>query len=245
MSRDPAGASMSARARVFGASGMIGSQVASGFRRDGVDVVGFGSRPAIDIKADVTFSYVQLGRSLDEVRRAIAAHAPYDRVVWAHGVNTNDSVYDVDRQTLIATFEANVVYVAETTRFLLAKALVAPASRFCVVSSIWQTIARQNKLSYSVSKAALQGFVASAAVDLATDGHLINAVLPGVLDTDMTRAMLTPEQLGRVEDATLFRRLPDMADVVAAVLFFCSEANRSVTGQFLAVDLGLRNVRLF
>ncbi len=232
------------KALVFGASGMIGSQVALGFRRDGIDVVGFGSRPKSDIRADVTFSYVQLGRSPEEVQRAVARHAPYDRVVWAHGVNSNDSIYDVDRQKLIATFEANVVYVAETMRFILSKALVAPASRFCVVSSIWQTIARQNKLSYSVSKAALQGFVASAAVDLATDGHLINGVLPGVLDTDMTRAMLTADQLARVEEATLFRRLPKMADVVAAVLFFCSEANSSVTGQSLAIDLGLRNVRL-
>jgi enoyl-[acyl-carrier-protein] reductase (NADH) len=42
----------------------------------------------------------------------------------------------------------------------------------------------------------------------------------------------------------LFGRLPDIADVVAAALFFCSEQNRSVTGQFLAIDLGLRNVRL-
>ena len=236
---------MSARkALVFGASGMIGSQIAAAFQRESIEIVGLGSRPAADIKADVTFPYVQLGRSLDEVQRAIADHAPFDRVVWAHGVNSNDSVYDVDRQKLLATFEVNVVFVADTLRFMLSEGLVAPASRFCVVSSIWQTIARQNKLSYSVSKAALQGFVASAAVDLAADGDLINSVLPGVLDTDMTRAMLTPAQLQRVEDATLFGRLPEMSDVVAAALFFCSDANRSVTGQSLAVDLGLRNVRL-
>ena len=232
------------KALVLGASGMIGSQIASAFQRDGLEVVGFGGRPAAEITGDGTFRYVQLGRSLAEVQRAMEDHAPYDRVVWAHGVNTNDSVYDVDRQKLLATFEANVVYVAETLNVLLAKALVAPASRFCVVSSIWQTIARQNKLSYSVSKAALQGFIASAAVDLATDGHLINGVLPGVIDTEMTRAMLTPAQIKRVEEATLFHRLPEMADVVSAVCFFCSAANRSITGQFMAVDLGLRNVRL-
>ncbi|MCX8253987.1 dTDP-4-dehydrorhamnose reductase [Beijerinckiaceae bacterium RH AL1] len=234
----------SAKALVFGASGMIGSQIASALARDGIDVVGFGSRPAAEIAEPASFRYVQVGRQLAEVQRAIEHHAPYDRVVWAHGVNTNDSVYDGDRQKLLSTFEANVVYIAETLHVLLAKALVAPASRFCVVSSIWQTIARQNKLSYSVSKAALQGFIASAAVDLARDGHLINGVLPGVIDTEMTRAMLSPAQIQRVEEATLFGRLPEMSDVVAAACFFCSAANRSITGQFMAVDLGLRNVRL-
>lgn len=232
------------KALVFGSSGMIGARIASGFRRSGVDVVGIGTRPREDIKADVDFSYVQVGRSAASVIPAIAERAPYDRVVWAQGVNSNDSVYEFSPESMRATFEANVVYVAETLNALLSRSLVLPATRFCVISSIWQTIARQNKLSYSVSKAALQGFIASAAVDLARDRHLINGILPGVLDTEMTRAMLTPEQLARVIGATLFDRLPKVDDVVSAALFFCSEHNHSVTGQFLAVDLGFRHVRL-
>ena len=207
-------------------------------------MVGLGSRPAADIGGGATFPYVQTGRGADDAREAIAEHAPFDRVVWAHGVNNNDSVYDYDRDALRATFDANVVFIADTLHLLLAGGHVRPGSRFCVVSSIWQTIARQNKMSYAVSKAALQGLVASAAVDLARDGHLVNAVLPGVLDTAMTRAMLSDAQLRRVEEATPFNRLPAMDDVVAAVLFFCSENNCSVTGQFLAADLGLRTTRL-
>ncbi len=231
-----------AKALVFGASGMIGSQIAAAFARDGVTAIGLGSRPLDEVEAGVT--YIPVGRSPEDTRDAVSEHAPFDRIVWAHGVNTNDSVYDCDPATMRATLDANVVYVATTLQGLLARDQLEPASRLCVVSSIWQTIARQNKLSYSVSKAALQGFVASAAVDLAKDGHLINAILPGVLDTQMTRAMLTPAQLERVERATLFNRLPEMSDVVSAALFFCSAANRSVTGQFLAVDLGFRSARL-
>ena len=223
---------------------MIGSSVAAAFARQGLATIGLGSRPAAEIALAGDFSYRQVARSPEAVRAAIVENAPYDRVVWAHGVNRNDSVYDVEPGDLVATFEANVVFVAQTLRVLLDGALVRPCTRFCVVSSIWQTIARQNKLSYCVSKAALQGLVASAAVDLARDGHLISGVLPGVVDTEMTRAMLSPEQIERVTSATLFDRLPAMADVVAAVLFLCSESNRSITGQFLAVDLGIRNVRL-
>ncbi len=232
------------KALVFGASGMIGSRIAAGFAAAGVDVVGLGGRPAAEIRPAATFPYVRTGRTAADARDAIASHAPFDRVVWAHGVNNNDSVYAYDRDAMRATFDANVVFVADTLHLLLAGGHVAPGSRFCVVSSIWQTIARQEKMSYAVSKAALQGLVASAAVDLARDGHLINAVLPGVLDTAMTRAMLSEAQLRRVAESTPFGRLPAMDDVVAAALFFCSDANRSVTGQFLAADLGLRTTRL-
>ena len=239
-----AGAPATAKALVFGASGMIGAEIARAFVRDGIEVVGLGSRSAPEIKGKVDFAYVQVGRDAHDARGVMETHGPFDRAVWAHGVNTNDSVYEFDRARMLATFEANVVYVVDTLQMLLAGPHVRPGSRFCVVSSIWQTIARQNKMSYGVSKAALQGLVASAAVDLAKDGHLINAILPGVLDTEMTRSMLSPAQIAGVEGTTLFGRLPLMSDVVAAALFFCSDANRSVTGQFLAVDLGLRNVRL-
>lgn len=230
------------KALVFGASGMIGRQVAAAFVREGVAAVGFGSRPAAELAE--RFPYREVARDAAALRAAVAEHGPYDRVVWAQGVNRNDSAYDVEREALIATFDANVVFVAETMRHLLEEGLVRPGTRFCVISSIWQTVARQDKLSYTVSKAALQGLVASAAVDLARDGHLVNAVLPGVIDTAMTRAMLEPEQIARVEDMTLHGRLPAMADVVAAVLYLTSAANRSTTGQFLAVDLGMRHARL-
>jgi 3-oxoacyl-[acyl-carrier protein] reductase len=236
--------SAGAKALVFGASGVIGSQIAQGFARAGVATLGLGSRAAAEIGADLGFRYLQAGRSAPEALRAIEDHAPFDRVVWAHGVNANDCVYAFDRATMLAMFDANVLYICDTLHGLLSGSLIVPRTRFCIVSSIWQTIARQQKLSYSVTKAALQGLVASAAVDLAKDGHLVNAILPGVLDTTMTRSMLTPPQLERIEQATLFNRLPECADVVAAAMFLCADTNRSVTGQFLAVDLGFRNVRL-
>src|SRR5262249_41630085 len=122
--------------------------------------------------------------------------------------------------------------------------LLAKDARLCVISSIWQTLSRQNKLSYSVTKAALQGFVLSTAVDLGRDGYLINAILPGALDTPMTRRMLKPKQIKALESATFFNRLPTLADVANLALFLCSEQNTSITGQFIAADLGFRHARI-
>jgi len=112
------------------------------------------------------------------------------------------------------------------------------------VSSIWQVVARQEKLSYSMTKAALQGLVSSASTDLAAEGHLLNAVLPGVVDSPMTRSFLTKEQITRVQNATLFHALPKMKDVTSLVMFLCSSDNTGITGQFVAADLGMSRVHL-
>ena len=86
---------------------------------------------------------------------------------------------------------------------------------------------------------------ANAAAVLASEGHLINAVLPGALDTPMTRQNLAPEQIEKLANATPFKRLPQLGDVAELVAFLCSAQNTGITGQFIAADLGFRNVRVF
>jgi NAD(P)-dependent dehydrogenase (short-subunit alcohol dehydrogenase family) len=117
-------------------------------------------------------------------------------------------------------------------------------ARMVVVSSIWQERARGDKLSYMVTKAAVGGLVRSASVDLGWEGHLVNAVLPGVLDTPMTRTNLSDEQITVVTGKTTLGRLPDLGTVAETICFLCSRDNRSISGQSVVVDLGMSNAHL-
>jgi hypothetical protein len=126
---------------------------------------------------------------------------------------------------------------------LLASKKITNGARLCVVSSIWQQAIRTNKLSYSITKSALSGLVQSAALDLADQNILVNAVLPGVLDTPMTRSVLSSEQIDSVASRTGFARLVTPQEVAALCHFLCSEANTALTGQSLVADLGFSNVR--
>lgn len=174
----------------------------------------------------------------------LVANAPYHAVCWAQGWNFSDNIYDVDLDQHLDLYKANCLFVVATLQILAERRLLARAARLCVVSSIWQTIARQDKLSYSMTKSALHGLVLSAATDLAVDGHLFNAVLPGILDTPMTRTNLTTDQITKAESATKFGRLPKMEDVTSLVLYLCSPENTGITGQFIAADLGMSRVHL-
>jgi len=121
---------------------------------------------------------------------------------------------------------------------LLAGGRLREGCRLVVVSSIWQLESRPGKFSYTVSKAALQGLVKSCALDLGQHGIVINAVLPGVVDTPMTGPHLSTEQIASITAQSALGRLPQPADNAAAVGFLASPANRAITGQFLTLHAG-------
>ncbi|MEI8156274.1 MAG: SDR family oxidoreductase [Burkholderiales bacterium] len=226
---------------LFGSTGAIGGAVANQFRRHGWRVV------AVTRNASTgpdSLCWDPLASTDLAGGNAVCATGPFDAVCWAQGANGNDSVYQFDRTQHESIYQANVLYVLQSLHALLTHQALNRPARLCIVSSIWQNLARQNKLSYCVSKAALQGLVLSAATDLGRDGHLINAVLPGVIDTPMTRNNLNPTQISSVTAATQFGRLPALQDVANAVYSLCAPSNTGITGQFVSVDLGYSHVRI-
>lgn len=230
---------------LFGARGNIGQSINSYFCGKGWNVIGVGRGFASEPDGDTRGPWIALD-SGDEGAdyRPLGLHAPYDAVCWAQGTNGGDSVYSVDGQAHLEMYRANCLFILLTLKALLTGNCLTTPARLCVISSIWQDVARQQKLSYTVTKAALQGLVLSASIDLGEAGHLINAVLPGALDTPMTRANLNPQQLDRLQSGTLFGRLATTEDVSALVWFLCSPENKSITGQFINVDLGFSRAHI-
>jgi NAD(P)-dependent dehydrogenase (short-subunit alcohol dehydrogenase family) len=226
---------------LFGANGSIGSALKEKFAQKSWQIVSVTRGQAAN---GDQFSWNPLVDTTNEMLDQLRTYGQFDAVCWAQGQNCNDSIYAFNVEQHREVFEANVVYILQSLSVLLKEHLLKTPARLCVISSIWQDISRQNKLSYGVSKAALKGLVLSLANDLGADGHLINAVLPGALDTPMTRQNLSAEQLAKITSSTQFGRLPNLEDVVSTVHFLCSPENSGVTGQFVKIDLGFSDVRI-
>lgn len=232
------------RLLLFGASGAIGGSVIYQARARGWSVTAV-TRGAAPERGDPLVAWRKWDAMAIDGADAIAGDGPFDAVCWAQGANLSDSLLDFDTDRHLALYNANVLSVLRSAAALVAgKLLQASGARLVVVSSIWQERARGDKLSYAVTKAALGGLVRSASVDLGHSGHLINAVLPGVLDTPMTRANLTAEQVAAVSAKTTLGRLPDLTTLAQMILFLCSRDNQAISGQSIAVDLGMSNVSL-
>jgi len=157
-----------------------------------------------------------------------------DVVIWAQGVNVNDTIGNLKDFEYV--LDANVTYVARSLDWLVSMNKLNEGARLCVVSSIWQDMARADKVSYTVSKAALGGLVRSVAADLGPRGIYINSVLPGPIDNPMTRAMLTPDQLAKLPHLVT----PD--DVWSAIDFLCFTKS-CINGQGLVLDHGFSVTR--
>jgi len=216
-----------ATALVVGGFGALGTSIGDELSRLGWCVLRASRTPRLDDPSALVLD-----------TDAVARLPELAAVVWAQGTNVNDSVYDHDKGELSRVFEVNVGMVAEQLATLLRSGRIVDGARLVVVSSIWEQVARPGKFSYTLSKAALGGLVRAAALDLAPRHILVNAVLPGVVDTPMTRGVLSDDQVAAFEKATGWGRLVRLADVASLVAYLASERNTGVTGQSIAVDLG-------
>ena len=223
---------------VIGGSGAIGSAVVEQFIENKFQVW----TSSRSVNANIKQQLQLLGKS-DADRKSLLDAPTFDAVVWAQGANLNDNITDVEDDAFAKLMQANVGFVVSTMSSLLDSKKITNGARLCVVSSIWQQAIRPNKLSYSITKSALSGLVQSAALDLADQNILVNAILPGVLDTPMTRSVLSSEQINSVATRTGFARLITPQEVAVLCHFVCSESNTTLTGQSLVADLGFSNVR--
>ena len=89
-----------------------------------------------------------------------------DIVIWAHGYNFNDNIETFDITKFEKIINANVSFILTTLHFLLDKNKISIHAKMVIISSIWENFSRENKLSYSISKAALSGLVKNLAFDL-------------------------------------------------------------------------------
>lgn len=232
-----------ARLLLFGASGAIGGALTDWFLARGwqIDAI-TRSLDGHDTLGNDALRWHEWNPESTDVRTWLLGS--YDAVIWAQGHNFNDSIQTFDTEQHVEMYGANVVYILQSLRLLLQHEALKRPCRLCILSSIWQEIARQNKLSYTVCKAALKGAVQSLAIDLGGQGHLVNAILPGALDTPMTRANLSQNQLAALQAQTPLHRLSTLGDVCSLAGFLCSPENTGITGQFIAADGGFSHARI-
>jgi 3-oxoacyl-[acyl-carrier protein] reductase len=130
-----------------------------------------------------------------------------------------------------------------TAAFGCAQAVLRPmvkqrSGRIISISSVVGQAGNAGQSNYAASKAGLIGFSKALAREVASRGITVNVVAPGLIDTDMTRA-ITDKAQGDWAAQIPLGRLGAADDVAAAVCFLASDEASYITGQVLAVNGGM------
>jgi NAD(P)-dependent dehydrogenase (short-subunit alcohol dehydrogenase family) len=152
------------------------------------------------------------------------------------------------RSTRFANLDAGewreALEVNLTAPFLLTKAVVAAmrTARYGRVinisSSAGKTVSTLGGAHYTASKAGLLGLTRAAAKELGPLGITVNAVCPGMIDTELTHENATPEVLERLAASYPVPRLGTALEVADLVCFLASEAAGYVTGASIDINGG-------
>jgi NAD(P)-dependent dehydrogenase (short-subunit alcohol dehydrogenase family) len=224
------------RAIIFGASGSIGNYIFDSFKKDNIEVIG---TTTDKLKVDEEHIYVDL-LNLD----CLNTINNIDIIVWAQGYNFNDNIHNFDENNFDKIMNGNVKFILVTLNKLLTNNQLNKNCKMVIVSSIWEELTRDNKLSYSISKSALSGLVKNIAYDLSKYNMLVNNILPGVIDNEMSRKTLLKDEFEYIQNYTYFNRLINLDDIYKTIKFLTTE-NTGITGQSIKIDLGFTNIKKY
>ena len=236
-------------ALVTGASRGIGKAIAAKLAAQGAHVLaaarGENAKPVADeivaaggraepIALDIT----EPGACEAAVAGALGRHGRIDILVNNAGITKDQLLLRMKRDDWDAVLATNLTANFGLTQAVLKPMLKQRGGRIVSISSVVGQAGNAGQANYAASKAGIIGFSKAVALEVASRGITVNVVAPGLIDTDMTRAITNSaheEWASRIP----LKRLGSPEDIAAAVCFLASDEASYITGQVLAVNGGM------
>ena len=234
-------------ALVTGASRGIGATIAERLAADGFRVAGTattdeGARGIEDALGDAGIGVVlrledeaSVTAAIDDVQSRCGAPAV---LVNNAGITRDNLLVRMSPEQWGDVLAANLTGLYRLTRPLLRGMMRARWGRIINLSSVVARMGNAGQSNYAAAKAGIEGFTRALAQEVGARGITVNAVAPGFIDTDMTRALPDDARTALVERIAL-GRMGAAEDVAAAVSFLASDGAAYITGETLHVNGGL------
>ena len=236
-------------ALVTGASRGIGRAIAVQLARQGATVVAAARGDnAAQTVAQITASGglaegvsvdVTDAASLEKLPGAIVQrHGRLDILISNAGITRDQLLMRMKREDWDAVIATNLTAAFTLTQAAIRPMLKQRSGRIIAIGSVVGQTGNAGQANYAASKAGLIGFAKALAREVASRGITVNVIAPGMVDTDMTKAITEKAQVDWAAQIPL-GRLASPDDVAAAACFLASDEAAYITGHVLAVNGGM------
>ena len=234
---------------VTGGTRGIGFATVRKFLQNGAQVVLFGSRAETVDKAIASLkeenaSYEVMGlypdisdlKAVEEaLQEIVGKYGHIDILVNNAGISARDSIYDYTEESFDKIIDLNVKGVFNCSRAVVPYMKKQGGGVILNTSSMVSIYGQPSGCGYPTSKFAVNGLTKSLARELAKDNIRVNAVAPGVTNTDMVAA-LPPEMVKNLVATIPLGRIGEPEDIANAFLFLASDMASYISGVILSVD---------
>jgi 3-oxoacyl-[acyl-carrier protein] reductase len=236
-------------ALVTGASRGIGAAVARTLARQGAMVVAAarGAHAEANVAEIVAAGGKAEAASLDVTDPAtveavvggtLARHGRVDILVNNAGIARDQLLMRMKRDDWDAVIATNLTAAYTCTQAVLRPMIKQRGGRIINISSVVGQMGNAGQVNYAASKAGLIGMAKALAREVASRGITVNVVAPGLIETDMTKALAADTSHNWAAQIPL-GRLGTPSDVAWTVCFLASDEAAYITGQVVAVNGGM------
>jgi len=221
---------------VTGGARGIGLAITQALLRHGAQVHVFDMAPG-DGADGYVFHKVDIADSSSVAEAVAALPSPVALLVNNAGITRDRSVLKMSDDEWQSVLSVNLTGAFKVVRALAPAMREAGYGRIVNITSINGIRGKFGQANYSSSKAGLIGLTKTLARELGPRGITVNAVAPGMVMTEMAKA-LPEEFLAKARDESVLPELAAPEDIANAVLFLLSDAARMITGEVIRVDAG-------
>jgi 3-oxoacyl-[acyl-carrier protein] reductase len=236
-------------ALVTGASRGIGRAIAQRLARQGAFVVAAARGEHAQVVVDeisaagghaeaAALDVTESGAAEQFVAGALGRHGRVDILVNNAGITRDQLLLRMKRDDWDAVIATNLTAAFALTQAVLKPMIKQRGGRIICISSVVGQSGNAGQANYAAAKAGLIGFAKAVALEVASRGITVNVVAPGMIETDMTRA-ITDSAREEWASKIPLRRLGTPDDIASAVCFLASDEASYITGHVLAVNGGM------